>query len=178
MTSVQWQGSSDSNGLPLSNKYRGSLRKLCEILSSGNPLPQHFEVDRSEIESLCTKLKSDDAIGGGDVLEEMGGKSSGNFSSMLAFVVVVFYVLYLYRRQIEDFCRSLTRAATSSSSSSSSSSPMASLSSSFASSSFRKSVSPTAPSNRSEEERQVAREARARAAALRFERSKEENKVC
>lgn len=46
--------------LPLSSKYRDSLRKLCKIIKDGGKLPSSAEADIVSLKKQCKKLQSDD----------------------------------------------------------------------------------------------------------------------
>ena len=46
--------------LPLSTKYRESLRRLCVLLKSGSKLPSELVAKRKSLSALCTKLEADD----------------------------------------------------------------------------------------------------------------------
>jgi hypothetical protein len=60
-TDVRWISSeSEENNLPLSENYRDSLRKLCDILRSGDPLPPQIVNQKDELEKKCDKLYIDD----------------------------------------------------------------------------------------------------------------------
>lgn len=47
--------------LPLSNKYRESLRKLCAVLHKGGRLPAELNEKKAILEKMCDKLSKDDA---------------------------------------------------------------------------------------------------------------------
>lgn len=51
---------SDDDQLPLSTKYRDSLRQLCDILNKGQKLPDNFASKEASIRKQCAKLAKDD----------------------------------------------------------------------------------------------------------------------
>lgn len=52
--------SSDDGQLPLSEKYRTQLRKLCELIRSQKKLPLELEAKRNVLEKQCIRLQRDD----------------------------------------------------------------------------------------------------------------------
>jgi len=48
--------------LPLSEKYRKNLRKLCELIGSNQSLPADILASKSHLEKECAKLRRDDGI--------------------------------------------------------------------------------------------------------------------
>ena len=57
---VSWIPSDPDGPLPLSVKYRDSLRKLCTLLDSGSTLPSEIQDKRSILIKMCKKLRSGD----------------------------------------------------------------------------------------------------------------------
>jgi len=50
----------ENEQLPLSNKYRDSLRSLCVILKEGGKLSAEYESKREILHNMCKKLEKDD----------------------------------------------------------------------------------------------------------------------
>lgn len=65
--------------LPLSAKYRDSLRKLCTLVVSGGRLPPEAEAKRNVLVKMCKKLKRDDTN------VETSTKSAGKVSAKALF---------------------------------------------------------------------------------------------
>ena len=57
---VSWIPSDPDGPLPLSAKYRDSLRKLCTLLDSGNPMPAELKEKKPTLVKMCKKLRSGD----------------------------------------------------------------------------------------------------------------------
>ena len=57
--------------LPLSHKYRESLRRLCGLVKAGGRLPEELQAKKQVLEKMCDKLAKDDknieSSGVGDV---------------------------------------------------------------------------------------------------------------
>lgn len=47
--------------LPLSHKYRESLRRLCTLVKGGGRLPEELQEKRVVLEKMCVKLAKDDS---------------------------------------------------------------------------------------------------------------------
>ncbi len=58
---VKWTPTNEEDSsIPLSSNYRDSLRKLCELLKSGESLPKNIIDQKAELELKCQKLFLDD----------------------------------------------------------------------------------------------------------------------
>lgn len=70
--------------LPLSHKYRESLRKLCSLVRGGGRLPEELQEKRAVLEKMCAKLAKDD-----DNIEsaEVGGLSKWDLKT-IAFTLL------------------------------------------------------------------------------------------
>jgi len=59
--------------LPLSHKYRESLRRLCGLVKAGGRLPEELQAKKQILEKMCDKLAKDDknieSSGVGDVMK-------------------------------------------------------------------------------------------------------------
>ena len=58
---VDWVPNDENAPLPLSNAYRENLRKLCDLITSGNKLPPNLIEKKAILEKQCAKLRKDDA---------------------------------------------------------------------------------------------------------------------
>ena len=62
---VNWiPNDSDENGvsnIPLSSKYRDSLRKLCNILATSSRIPPELEMKKKNLKKMCKRLAADDS---------------------------------------------------------------------------------------------------------------------
>lgn len=63
---ASWIPSDPDGPLPLSSAYRESLRKLCDLLDKGQPLPTEIEKKKKVIAKLCKRLEADKIIGDSD----------------------------------------------------------------------------------------------------------------
>mmetsp|Transcript_33778 Transcript_33778/g.34415 ORF Transcript_33778/g.34415 Transcript_33778/m.34415 type:complete len:175 (+) Transcript_33778:267-791(+) len=59
---VSWTPADSDGPLPLSEKYRESLRKICLLIREKQPLPPHLESKRSSLRKQCKRLAEDDAL--------------------------------------------------------------------------------------------------------------------
>jgi hypothetical protein len=57
---VSWIPTDPDGPLPLSARYRDSLRKLCTLIESGQSLPSELTQKRHTLNKMCVKLKSGD----------------------------------------------------------------------------------------------------------------------
>lgn len=61
---VHWiPNDSDENGvsnIPLSSKYRDSLRKLCNILATSSRIPPELDMKKKNLQKMCKRLDADD----------------------------------------------------------------------------------------------------------------------
>jgi hypothetical protein len=57
---VSWIPTDPDGPLPLSARYRDSLRKLCTLIESGQSLPSELTQKRHILNKMCEKLKSGD----------------------------------------------------------------------------------------------------------------------
>jgi hypothetical protein len=57
---VSWIPTDPDGPLPLSARYRDSLRKLCTLIESGQSLPAELTQKRHILNKMCEKLKSGD----------------------------------------------------------------------------------------------------------------------
>ena len=58
---VSWIPTDPDGPLPLSAKYRESLRKLCSLMKSGNPLPAELNQKKNVLDKMCQKLRAGDS---------------------------------------------------------------------------------------------------------------------
>ena len=82
--------------IPLSQKYRQSLKQLCDILKRGKRLPD--DVNKDELKSMCRKLEDDsDNIKG-------SYRDYSNNNKLLPIVLIgVAVALYNYQDQVKAF---------------------------------------------------------------------------
>ena len=57
---VSWIPTDPDGPLPLSARYRDSLRKLCTLMESGKALPAELTQKKHILQKMCKKLKSGD----------------------------------------------------------------------------------------------------------------------
>ena len=115
---VSWIPSDPDGPLPLSAKYRDSLRKLCTLLNSGDKLPFELQQKRPTLVKMCKKLKS------GDNNIASAAYNAFDFSSLSYFKKVVIagivsvgggWVLWDKRRDIKRSLTAYLKKATGSS---------------------------------------------------------------
>ncbi len=91
---ASWHAADIDGPLPLSSKYRDSLKSLCEVVKTGKNIPKDIENDSEtmlKLSKLCKKLSD----------EENQSFSSPSYSNLTksAFTIVsiVFGCVYLYK---------------------------------------------------------------------------------
>lgn len=106
---VSWIPSDPDGPLPLSAKYRDSLRKLCTLLQSGGTLPSEIQQKRHVLSKMCKKLAADDnniaSAGGGG----LGLMLTSSIKKVIVIVVLGFGGFHLWenRRAILSLLKSL-----------------------------------------------------------------------
>lgn len=100
---VSWIPTDPDGPLPLSAKYRDSLRKLCGLMRSGNPLPAELSNRKRSLIKMCRKLDSGDD----NIASVYGGLDRFNFSSIKKVLIAGFvglgckFLIWDKRREIE-----------------------------------------------------------------------------
>lgn len=108
---------SDDDQLPLSTKYRDSLRKLCTIIKERGKLPQNYQDKEQIIRKQCQKLESDDKMTVGLFGSGSPSGKSVIFGLALASVAGVLIInkvhdyqsLLAFFHSIEAFLRNMWR---------------------------------------------------------------------
>ena len=108
---VSWIPTDPDGPLPLSAKYRDSLRKLCGLMRSGNPLPAELTNRKRSLTKMCRKLDSGDD----NIASVYQGLSRFNFSSIRKVLIAGFvglgckFLIWDRRREIEKLLKNLLK---------------------------------------------------------------------
>lgn len=89
--------------LPLSQKYRESLRKLCKLLN-GNPcsLPPEIEEKRNVLSKICVKLAKDDTMVESQGMDAISKKIQPKVLFFAVFGIGATVLLWKYRAWLKD----------------------------------------------------------------------------
>jgi len=95
--------------LPLSAKYRESLRKLCGVLKSGSKLPPELILKKKSLKSLCQKLDKDDRNIASAIPFDFTLFFRENFNKIIFSVLGLGggYLMWTNRHSAIDYFRSL-----------------------------------------------------------------------
>lgn len=114
---VSWIPTDPDGPLPLSARYRDSLRKLCTLIESGKSLPVELTQKRHVLNKMCEKLKSGD-----NNIKSAGGTFNIFSVSSISRVAIAGivgagckYLLWDNRRDITSRLKSLMSKASRSS---------------------------------------------------------------
>ena len=84
---VNWiPNDSDENGvsnIPLSSKYRDSLRKLCNILANSSRIPPELEMKKKNLKKMCKRLDADESNSNVPSIDNIFSKIYENKRSVL-----------------------------------------------------------------------------------------------
>ena len=104
---VNWiPNDSDENGvsnIPLSSKYRDSLRKLCNILATSSRIPPELEMKKMNLKKMCKRLDADDSNSNVPSIENIFSKIYENKRNVLIGFGLFGGAYYLWRNKSNVF---------------------------------------------------------------------------
>ncbi len=104
---VNWiPNDSDENGvsnIPLSSKYRDSLRKLCNILATSSRIPPELEMKKMNLKKMCKRLDADDSNSNVPSIENIFSKIYENKRNVLIGFGLFGGAYYLWRNRSNVF---------------------------------------------------------------------------
>eukprot|EP01041_Mallomonas_annulata_P004493 gene4493-8938_t len=113
-----WTPVDGDGDVPLSGKYRDSLRKLCVLIKSNKPLPPDLEKKRSVLTEQCRRLASDDKhLGGTTPITNFISKNRLSRIFYIGLGGSGLYIIWKYRQIVLDFILMILRGDKSSTSS-------------------------------------------------------------
>lgn len=108
---VSWIPTDPDGPLPLSAKYRDSLRKLCSLMKSGGPLPAELNEKKHILNKMCHKLHAGDSnIASVDKFRNMFSVATVRRVIIAGFVSLISkYLIWDKRRGIRKYLNSFPK---------------------------------------------------------------------
>jgi hypothetical protein len=108
---VSWIPTDPDGPLPLSAKYRDSLRKLCSLMKIGGPLPPELNEKKHVLNKMCLKLDAGDSnIASVDKFRNMFSVATVRRVVIAGFVsLVTKYLIWDKRRGIRKYLNSIPK---------------------------------------------------------------------
>ena len=112
---VSWIPTDPDGPLPLSAKYRDSLRKLCSLMKIGGPLPPELNEKKLVLNKMCQKLQAGDSnIASVDKFRNMFSVATVRGVVIAGFVGLVSkYLIWDKRRGIRKYLNSIPKKLSS-----------------------------------------------------------------
>ena len=106
---VSWIPSDPDGPLPLSAKYRNSLRKLCALIDNGTTLPPAVQAKKPTLIKMCKKLRTGDS----NIASALNFTTLTNFSKVLITGILGIggtFLLWDRRRLVGKTLRNILKA--------------------------------------------------------------------